>query len=953
MDDPVQQPPQRLSSLTAWSVLPAGTPTYFRYWGKARKEEEKGKDGPPCHLLPYHCLDVAAVAVEYLRRHRTLREHFKALLKIKDDEHLYGWIAFWMALHDLGKFSEAFQGQREDLLRQLKERAPRKDKAYTVRHDSLGMLFWNKRLLAALTRDGCFDDDFDREDGLNAWARAVTGHHGQPPQEIDRAWTFFFDEQDAAAILDFTGEIRRLFLSDGVSDILALQDGDDFRLASTELSWWIAGLTVLADWIGSNAEVFTYCAEPLPSLDAYWERARRLAVQALDDSGVLPVESREELGFDKLFPSIATPSPLQDWAAKVALSGGPQIHILEDVTGAGKTEAAVMLVHRLMASGAADGFFIGLPTMATANAMYSRIADVYATLFAGIASLTLPHGKSSLVEEFAASVVRPGHEERDNRQKDETATARCTAWLADHRKRALLAPAGVGTIDQALLGALQSRHQSLRLLGLFRKVLVVDEVHACDDYMQRVLEVLLRLHAQAGGSAVLLSATLPQAMKQSLLQAFAQGCGLQQAPQVKKDDFPLATSWNPSQPERLDEKPIATRPDVSRTVEFQFLSSQDAVIEKIEQALAAGRCVAWIRNTVADAMEAYRLFASKLPPEKLLLFHARFALGDRLAMEAKVLKCFGPRSTPDDRRGRLLICTQVAEQSLDIDMDVLVTDLAPMDRVLQRAGRQGRHVRDANGLRLTEPGAKDGRGTPCVLVYGPPWTQQPASTWVKQAFPKAWRVYPHHGQLWLTAGLLQNVTVTMPRQARALIEGVFSGEAEVPEGLEANANAAEGKRYGDISEAGANCVKPGGGYARLDNDWLEDAKTPSRLGEATKEILLACWEGDELRPWFPHEKRRHAWAYSSVRMAARQITEVPDPASETRLAALKAVKESLPGKGRWVVVLPLELIDGHWVGQALGAPPNDKQPARLRIWRYDERMGLLAEEAPDGSPSGA
>ncbi|WP_066336641.1 CRISPR-associated helicase/endonuclease Cas3 [Azohydromonas lata] len=950
MDEAVQQPPQRLSSLTAWPVFPAGTPAYFRYWGKARKEEESG---PPCHLLPYHCLDVAAVAVEYLRRHQTLREHFKALLKIESDEHLYGWIAFWMALHDLGKFSEAFQRQREDLLSRFKERAPQRDKAYTVRHDSLGMLFWNKRLLAELTRNGCFDDDFDREDGLNAWARAVTGHHGQPPQEIDKAWTFFFDEQDAAAILDFAGEMRRLFLRDGVSGIPTLQGGNAFRLASMELSWWVAGLAVMADWIGSNAEVFTYCAEPAPSLDAYWERARRLAVLALDDSGVLPVESHGELSFDKLFPSIATPSPLQDWAAKMPLSDGPQIHILEDVTGAGKTEAAVMLVHRLMAAGAADGFFIGLPTMATANAMYGRIAHVYATLFDGIASLTLPHGKSSLVEEFAASVVRPGQEERDDRQKDDTATARCTAWLADHRKRALLAPAGVGTIDQALLGALQSRHQSLRLLGLFRKVLVVDEVHACDAYMQGVLEMLLRLHAQAEGSAVLLSATLPQAMKQSLLKAFAQGCGLQQAPPVEKDDFPLVTSWNPSQPERLDEEPITTRPDVSRTVEFRFLSSQDAVIEKIEQALAAGRCVAWIRNTVADAMEAHQLFASKLPPEKLLLFHARFALGDRLAMETQVLKCFGPRSTPDDRRGRLLICTQVAEQSLDIDMDVLVTDLAPMDRVLQRTGRLRRHVRDANGQRLTEPEAKDGRGTPCVLVYGPQWTDRPASTWVKQAFPKAWRVYPHHGELWLTARLLQDVAVSFPTQARGLVEGVFGSDQDVPEGLRGNANAAEGQRYGDISLARENCVKPGGGYARSVTDWLEDAKTPSRLGEDTKEVLLACWEGDELRPWFPHEKRRHAWAYSSVRMAARQIAEVPDPVSPKRLAALNAAKESLPGKGRWVVVLPLELVNGRWVGQALGAPPNEKQPGRLRTWRYDEQMGLLAEETPDGSPSGA
>src|SRR5690606_26506584 len=144
---------------------------------------------------------------------------------------------------------------------------------------------------------------------------------------------------------------------------------------------------------------------------------------------------------------------------------GPQIYLMEDVTGSGKTEAALTLTHRLMAHGVADGFFIGLPTMATANAMYGRIADVYRKLFAGDASLVLAHGRKTLVEDFAASIIEPGQDEGDARQGDESATRRCLRWLADHNKRALLAPAGVGTVDQALLGALQSKHQSLRLLG--------------------------------------------------------------------------------------------------------------------------------------------------------------------------------------------------------------------------------------------------------------------------------------------------------------------------------------------------------------------------------------------------------------------------------------------------------------------------------------------------------
>ena len=320
--------------------------------------------------------------------------------------------------------------------------------------------------------------------------------------------------------------MRALLVNCAVAAIPSALDAESFRRASVDLSWWIAGLAVLADWLGSNTNFFGYRADPehpLPLAD-YWAYAKRQAAIALDASGVLPMNSERALGFTELFPSIVTPSPLQDWAATVTLAPGPQIHLLEDVTGAGKTEAAVMLAHRLMGAGCADGFFIGLPTMATANAMYGRIAQVYGKLFSECASLALAHGQRNLVESFAKSVVPSGPQEDDARQADDSATARCSAWLADHNKRALLSPAGVGTLDQALLAVLHSKHQSLRLLGLFRKVLVVDEVHACDAYMQGVLETLLEFHARVGGSAILLSATLPQRMKQALLDAFASGC---------------------------------------------------------------------------------------------------------------------------------------------------------------------------------------------------------------------------------------------------------------------------------------------------------------------------------------------------------------------------------------------------------------------------------------------
>lgn len=637
--------------------MSAHLPSYFRYWGKADPTyagEQKW------HPLVYHCLDVAAVGVEFLRRTPSVRALCMRELRLENERALEGWIALWLALHDLGKFSEAFQSQRPDLFQELRGREPDLGKSYRLRHDSLGMLFWQDVLSQQAVNERWFGPETGFAlDGLDFWMRAVTGHHGQPPKVSGEFWEQHFDRrQDRAAILDFVAEVRSLLVGDAVAAIPTAQDVETFHRSSMELSWWIAGLAVLADWLGSNTDFFRYCAvpdHPSPLAD-YWKHAARQAVTALDAAGVSPVRGERTLSFAELFPDIATASPLQNWVATVELPHGPQIYLLEDVTGAGKTEAAVTLTHRLMAAGCADGFFIGLPTMATANAMYGRIAHVYGKLFSERASLALAHGQRNLVEAFARSVIPPGPGNDDARQADETATARCTAWLADHNKRALLAPAGVGTLDQALLAVLHSRHQSLRLLGLFRKVLVVDEVHACDAYMQGVLETLLEFHARSGGSAILLSATLPQHMRQALLNAFARGFRLR-APVTTAQSYPLVTQWHCANPDALVERDLQTRDDVRRTLAVHYACSEEEVVAAIDAALADGKCVCWMRNTVADALAAYARFKDRLPTDKLTLYHARFALRDRLNTESKILEKFGSDSKPALRSGQLVIAT--------------------------------------------------------------------------------------------------------------------------------------------------------------------------------------------------------------------------------------------------------------------------------------------------------
>lgn len=369
-------PSKPVPDLASEPVLSAAS----RYWGKARPDPS-AQFTARWHLLPHHCLDVAAVGKVALGRLPALRALFTRRLGLQDDQ-VERWVGFWLALHDLGKFAESFQSQCPEVFLALRQRAPDPAKPYTLRHDSLGMLFWMEVLRDRVIDDAWFGaNSVDLADGMDCWARACTGHHGQPPTEGDHWGQHFDTRQDRTAALNFVAEVRALFIDADLASAISAQDPVTFLKASQELSWWLAGLAVLADWLGSNVAFFTYHDAAIPA-DDYWPHAHRQATAALDASGVNAPASASAMSFGALFPAIATASPLQQWSDRVHLPRRPQLHLLEDVTGAGKTEAALLLTHRLMAGGQATGFFIALPTMATANAMYGRIAQAYARLFA-------------------------------------------------------------------------------------------------------------------------------------------------------------------------------------------------------------------------------------------------------------------------------------------------------------------------------------------------------------------------------------------------------------------------------------------------------------------------------------------------------------------------------------------------------------------------------------------
>ncbi len=876
---------------------------YYRYWGKAKSNDDSKAS---YHLLPYHCLDVAAVGYFLFETKKTFIDNLSAQLGV-EPKWLKTWLVFCLAIHDLGKFARAFQGLKTDLSDNLVKANPRM--CYEERHDSLGFCIWDE--LQDQISEGLSQKTSQSISCKHwqPWLEIVTGHHGMPPKK-SLSINNFFQSEDKVATLTFIQDVADLLLDD--FDFQPLQD-KSLKNQLKAVSWQIAGIAVLADWLGSNQEHFAYCSQ-VKNLDDYWETdALPSAKKAIQD---LPqaVKVQAFQGIDCLFNFIKTPTPLQYYAANETLPNQPQLFILEDVTGAGKTEAALVLAQRLMSQGLADGLYIALPTMATTNAMYQRLSKMYRQFYQADSqpSLVLAHGARQLSEAFQQSVAISMHNQADadyqtsQHESDQelSATAYCNAWLADSRKKALLADVGVGTLDQALLAVLPARHQSLRLLGLGRKVLLVDEVHAYDSYMQKLLDALLEVHARQGGSVILLSATLPQTMRKNLVDAFHRG--LNQASPILNSEsgYPLVTHTPASAMDKI-EQTIDTREEVKRTVQIHRLESEQAVMDIIQASINAKHCVCWIRNTVKSARQAYRaLREAGVPAEQITLFHSRFAMIDRQAIESDVLAKFGKHSTAQQRQGQILIATQVVEQSLDLDLDVMVSDLAPIDLIIQRAGRLRRHIRDQQGNPITTENAQDQRGAPILYLYTPEPRDDADAKWLKPDHAGTQAVYPHIGQLWLTAKtLLDKGQWTMPEDARYLIDSVYSECATYPGALEQQSFDAEGANKSRESMADLNALALSKGYTRNSGDWDEETRIPTRLTEQeTISVALAIVDNGQLKPYASGQQ--YAWALSTVKLPEadwKKAQKLIPTEFTIKIEALKQEQKHL----RWLEIFPL------------------------------------------------
>jgi CRISPR-associated endonuclease/helicase Cas3 len=782
-----------------------------------------------------------------------------------------------VAVHDVGKFSRNFQALApshwpSEALGAL----PPGGVVAGPRHDAMGLLLLNgplAPLLDPVLPSGARRDAWDA--ALRApLLRAVTGHHGRPPQDVSPPPSpTLLCAGCLAAATDFMGALQAVFSP------VSIPCPDEDEIA--RWAWRLAGLVTLADWVGSRQAWFPYTQhESVADPDAYfWNQALPRAAAALAAAGITGSRPASYQGIRRLFPGITLPSPVQRWAADIALPPGPVLAVLEDLTGSGKTEAAVALAHRLMADGRSGGLFLALPTMATANAMFGRLAEAYHRLFVAEArpSLALAHGRAGLDVRFRASIpvdAVPYAVSADD-PADESAESHCAAWLADDRRKALLAQVGVGTLDQALMAVLPVRHAALRLHGLAGKVLVVDEVHAFDPYMRRELLTLLEFHAALGGSAVLLSATLPRKMRAELVQAYRRGLGVAPS-RVEGISYPLATLVSGS---GLIETPCAPREGLPRRVSVARLADAAAAIDRVATAGRMGAAVAWIRNTVDDAISAAALLREH--GIEAIIFHARFAMVDRLAIETEVLRRFGRDSTSATRKG-VLVATQVIEQSLDLDFDVMVTDLAPVDLLIQRAGRLWRHRRDGRA------------GTPELCVVSPEPVDVPPTDWIARTQPGTAVVYRDPALLWRSArALFRRGAISTPNDMRPLIEEVYDDTAAdaVPPAFASMAALAIGRNHAATGVARQNLLKLGfsNAYVRGDGKWEPDTRTPTRLEDQPQVTLrLALLRDGVVVPYAQADDPALAWALSEVRVAADRVEQAPlAPALEAAAASAR------------------------------------------------------------------
>lgn len=624
-----------------------------------------------------HARDTAEIIIRLLEK--WLPDHFLEISGKRIDE-LKNLCRFLALVHDFGKLTPIFAARITEIIPEVR-----------LRLESVGL---------------CIGSSKEYHDGNKApHARAgevillgmgcphgiaavVGAHHGKP-QDTMLHWR----DELGAYFFNYYGNSN-----DGTWDNLrqkwcaiALEEAGYTEISELPeipqpVQVLLTGLLIMADWIASNTDYF-----PLIPIDScgdtsvYPARADEAwSKLALPEAWSPQSYVMDREGFQDRFSF--GPNAVQEMMLRAANKGHGGIYILEAQMGVGKTEAALAAAEILASKLHCSGVYFGMPTQATANGIFSRLiqwADKQ-TEDTRLA-IRLAHGMAELNEEYRACFRGSACVNEDGPAEERLIVHE---WFNGH-KQALLANFVIGTVDQLLLAALKQKHVMLRHLGLSGKVVILDECHAYDAYMNQYLERVLNWLGTYRIPVIVLSATLPEERRAKLIEAYLNG-----RPAAEPEDwrtrraYPLLT-WTDG---RTLHQETAEAEGSGRTVRIQRIENTE-LFSLLGEVVAKGGCCGVIVNTVRFAQELTRILQGAVPEAEVMLLHSRFVAPDRANREKKLLTRIGKRSTPEDRRSLIVVGTQVMEQSLDIDLDLLITQLCPMDLLLQRIGRLHRHER--------------------------------------------------------------------------------------------------------------------------------------------------------------------------------------------------------------------------------------------------------------------
>jgi len=613
--------------------------------------------------------------------------------------------SFFVSSHDAGKVSPGFQ--KKYFTNLLVDRCPElaesstEARGWETNHAVIGEAAFCK-----------WAEDHARSRDWLKWAESIGAHHGCR-KNPNREGTGPYGGKEWA------GERQELL------NVLFKQFGERLPDASPrpEQIKLLAGLTCVSDWIASNEDFF-----PNNGIPAGTDVSLQIE-QALRECGWTAPQFKPGLSFRQVFPF--PPNGMQQAFVDCVNERG--VYVLEAPMGMGKTEAALFAAYKLMASGQNSGLYFGLPTRLTSDRIHRRVEEFMERILENPSFIKLIHGHAWMNLESHAKEFDAG-----------------MSWFHP-RKRALLAPFGVGTIDQALMSVLKVKHHFVRTFGLAGKVVILDEVHSYDAYTGTLLNCLVEELLKIGCSVIILSATLTEKRRRDFVEDSE--C---------TEAYPLisaqARSVEPPPPEN---KEFALR---------VFKEPDDRLVGQAVSAAEQGLCVLWIANTVAQSQEIFnRINGTRAEGSfKTGLLHSRFPVFRRTELEDDWMEKLGKDGCRPS--GCILVATQVVEQSVDIDADLLISDLSPTDMLLQRMGRLCRHERGAR---------PDGAWQ--AWLYGPFKEDPTDAESFKSALGPSQYVYSPY-VLWKTIQVWKNrPAIRLPSEIRDVLEATYADEQNPPD----------------------------------------------------------------------------------------------------------------------------------------------------------------------------